>query len=318
MSRVLHRCSDAVRAMARCRVGLGRHALALVLGVWVGASGCGGATVASSAEREDEGAGSASAELLCDGGDRVRFAAWAGLGRAGPELVFSADPAAQFITIDGHCTFWLYDGSLEGLRTGVLDADFARQLSRELHLGRYAEVEAYRSRACLDAGEYAIRDGTASLSNPCGLNDAAPRLWVEAFERTDRLWTELAARSESAWGPTVIVPFRDVQPAGDRVFHDWTSSFNLAEHVMSGEDFERAIYARPQEVGVRLEDAPTLALLAELRERAIAGRNTPTPSNPWYEFVPPQLSVRDAQGNAFTILLRDQIPEAVVNGLWSP
>jgi hypothetical protein len=320
MNRLLHRCNDGARAPGQgaCATGQGRlGGYALALGAWVSASGCGGATVESSADPGGDRAGSASAPL-CDGGDGVQFAAWAGLGYAGPELAFSANPAAQFITIDGHCTYWLYDGSMEGLRTGVLDADFARQLSRELHLGHYAEVDEYSSPVCLDAGPSVIWDGTATLSNLCGPDDAGPSVWVEAFDRMGRLWAELALRSEYAWGPTFIAPFRDVQPPEDRVFHEWTSSFNLAQHVMSIDDFERQVSAYPpKDVGVLIEDAPTLALLGELRGRALAERDPPREGNPWYEYVPPELNVRDGQGNLFMILLRDRVPEAVVNGLSS-
>lgn len=322
MSSVFHRCSDVARArgdgaraIGQGLGGLGRYALAL--GVWGSALGCGGATVETGAAPEDEVLGSAPTQQLCDGSDAVQFASWGGLGRAGPALAFSAYPAAQFITIDGHCTFWLFDGSMEGLRTGVLDADFARQLARELHLGRYAEVDDYLSPGCPDAGAYVIRDGTASLSNNCFPDDAAPSVWVEAFARTDRLWAELALRSEYAWGATFIAPFRDVQPPGDRVFHEWTSSFDLAQHVISNEDFERQVADPQQEPGVLIDDAPTLALLVELRERALAERYPPREGNPWYEYVHPELNVRDAQGDHFTIMLRDQTPEAVVNGLWS-
>jgi hypothetical protein len=68
---------------------------------------------------------------------------------------------------------------------------------------------------------------------------------------------------------------------------------------------------------VLIEDAPTLALLVELRERALAEREPSREGKLWYEYIPPELNVRDGQGNLFTILLRDQTPEAVVNGLWS-
>jgi hypothetical protein len=249
---------------------------------------------------------------ICDGSDDVRFVASNGIGPFALSDTFAAELAGSFVSIDGQCNFWLYDATLEGLRTGVLDTDFANQLSSELQFGRYADLE-YRRRVCRDSSGGRLWDGTGVINSTCGASGTTGLAGI--VKRVDRLRGELATRSERAWRATHILPLSDPPQSRARPALEWTSTLDLSALAHDYLDYTNV----PSVVGTRIEDTSTLALLAALRDATLDAMASASASAA-SDFAFPGLYVADARSREFRILLRDEPPEAVADAVrfaWS-
>lgn len=254
---------------------------------------------------------------LCDGSDDVRFAFASGLsGNVWPLLTFAGEHADLFIAIDGHCSFWVYDGSLRGLRGGVLEAEYASELSNELHIGRYAAVDGDSSLSCYDAGPMGLWDGTAALQmSSCGPSADAPRVWHDAYARIGSLFGELDALATPAWQRTHILPLHHPPETRIRPAMEWLAPLDLQPLAL---DYMETSNGVSSGVGVLVEDEPTLASLAMMRAATIdaqAAAWSSSPSEALDYLDPGGLYVRDTQTRYFSILVRDEPPEPVLRAV---
>jgi hypothetical protein len=259
------------------------------------------------------GSGEATEDLpalqpICDGSADIRmvYAAIRGFGNYGSS--FTDRYGSSYLAIDGTCTYWAGSDTLHGLRSGVLDAAAASQLSSELHFGRYSTVTGYHDQqACPDAGPAFLRDTTGTLSSSfCGV-EAAPRVLREALARGSALVRELGAVGEASWHRSSLLALRDPAMYPDqptmRPASDWSSTLDLDARAVTFSELARGLES---DAGVVLEGDASQALLAGLRQQELR-----KDANAY------DLLVRDAQDRYFQLLVRDEPPIAVAAALLS-
>jgi hypothetical protein len=219
---------------------------------------------------------------------------------------FSGKYGSRYLVIDGRCNYWLGSEALSGLRTGTLDASASLALAEELHFGRYFTAADYRDPGgCSDAGTLFLDDGTATLRTTCF--HYAPRILWQAFSRAYQLYDELYPSSTPAWDRTTLLALRDPEdlghelPSMPRTPLDWTATLDLEPQSVTDLEFTRGLES---DAGVLVEDAVTLAVLASLRANV---------RNPNSDFL--DILVRDARGQAYDLLLRDEPPDPVREAL---
>jgi hypothetical protein len=248
---------------------------------------------------------------LCDGGDDVRFAYGQGLGARQPILAFGAAEGAAYIAIDGRCRFWLYDTTLQGLRGGVLDPEYANgALAKQLHLGLYTNFANIPQTVCLDSGGEWAWDTTGSISRSCAVPDEGGSS-AEAFTRAAGLFTELAALARPVWDHVRLLPLRDAERPVAIPSTDWTAALDLATHSVSWADYTNGAVSTE---GILVEDAVTLGVLRELRiasSERMARANQSEINESWY----PGLFLLDPRAGELQVLLRDEPPPAVLQML---
>jgi hypothetical protein len=254
---------------------------------------------------DGNGQGSGSL-ILCDGSDDVRFAYGRGLGAREPLQAFGAANGTEYVAIDGRCRFWIYDMTLQGLRTGLLAPEYANsQLANELHLGLYSELADPSVNVCLDGGGEWAWDTTGSISTSCGVTGERGT-FADTLTRAAELLPELAQRSTPAWDHVYLLPLLGAERPAAIPATEWTSDLDLSPHAVSWVDYTNGLV---RDAGLLVEDAPTLSMLSELR---IAGdqliRSNPRELNAsWY----PGLFLSDPRVGELQVLLRDEPPSSV-------
>jgi hypothetical protein len=295
-----------------------RSPLALSLALASTAIGCAEPQQPTPAEtgrtREDGiAAGLEQTEPLCDGSDEIRWATAEGLGGRVYVPPFMLDYGALHISIDGQCNFSLYDDSLRGLRRGVISANRATALARDLHFGSYARLAEYEPPVCSDSPGAWVADGTATLRVDCISTGAPPDL-VSLASRIQPLTRELDAIAERVWRPVQIqilsLPMPELTVLPSQPIYDWNAPLDLAARALNYADYVDTDL--PAE-GIPVEDDATLAHLDELRARDIAADDA-VQATGGYRFVERGLFVRDAEGRIFQVLVRDEPSEAVRRG----
>lgn len=269
-------------------------ALALLAGLLLACSG-------------EDAASLPPAQPLCDGGDEPRlvFTSIRGFGSFGTQ--FSGKYGSGYVVVDGRCDYWVGSEGLRGLRTGTLDREASAALAEQLHFGRYFTVAGHRDPGgCTDANLAVLDDGSTRLESTC-LGREGPRVYWEAFYRAFQLHGELDASSAPAWERTRLLAVRapaqlaPALPGEPRAPLAWTAALDLEARAVDGIELSRGL---DPDAGVLVEDAPTLAVLAELRTRA---RN-PDPNSL-------DVLVVDEQGRAYQLLVRDEPPDRVRDAL---
>jgi len=241
---------------------------------------------------------------LCNGSDDVRFSFVEGLGAREPMLAFGARYGQQYVAIDGHCRFWIYDLSLQGLRSGRLDrADANGTLANALRLGHYADLEDVASPICLDGGGVSLWDTTGTLQTGCPLDSRERGPLAEAFIRAQGLLAELAPLSTPVWDRTSLLPVTGASPAA-RAQAEWTGGLDLGSAAVSAVDYTNEV-AAPD--GLLVDDAGTLELLRELRVTGIARGLDAN--------LYPGLFLTDPAAGELQLLLRDEPPPAVAEAI---
>jgi hypothetical protein len=244
---------------------------------------------------------------LCDGSDDIRlvFTSFRGFASFGSQ--FSGKYGDRYLVVDGRCNYWLGSDGLRGLRTGTLDAHATTALAEDLHFGRYFTAADYRDPGgCTDAGLGVLDDGTATLRTACFPHDA-PRVYREAFSGVYQLYAELRASGTSARNRTTLLAVRDPGeldpdlPGTPRTPLNWTAALDLEPRSVTQIELFRGV---DSDAGVLVEDADTLAVLANLR----ANVRNPDPAVI-------DMLVRDARGRVYQLFVRDEPPDRVRNAL---
>jgi hypothetical protein len=236
----------------------------------------------------------------------VRFAYGRGLGAREPLLAFGAANGTEYVAIDGRCRFWVYDMTLQGLRTGVLDPQYANgRLANELHLGLYSDLADLPVDVCLDGRGQWAWDTTASIGTSCDVT-VERGTFAETLTRAARLHAELAQRSTPAWDHVYLLPLSGAERPPAIPTTEWTAKLDLGRYAVSWADYTNGLAV---DAGLLVEDEPTLAVLRELR---IAGdhliRSNPRELNEyWY----PGLFLSDPRVGELQVLLRDELPSLV-------
>jgi hypothetical protein len=300
-------CPFPLRSTIRSRATLARVCGCLALG-------CGGLGALEPDESADPGNNLGSTSFaLCDGGDDVRFAYGQGLDARQPILAFGAAEGAAYIAIDGRCRFWLYDMTLQGLRSGVLDPEYANgPLAKGLQLGLYTSLAKFPHTACPDSGGEWAWDTTGSISRSCAVAGEDGKS-AEAFTRAAELLTELAPLSNPAWDHVHLLPLRDAERPAAIPSTEWTAALDLATHSASWVDYTNGAVAT---AGILVEDAVTLGVLRELRiasSERMARADRREINESWY----PGLFLLDPRAGELQVLLRDEPPPAVLQILRS-
>jgi hypothetical protein len=272
-----------------------RRGGALVLASSLGVAGCGETLV------------------LCDSSEDVRWAIARGLGGRVNVSPFMLDHGTLRISIDGQCNFSLYDDSLRGLRRGVISANRASVLARDLHLGSYARLAEYDPPVCQDSVSEWVADGSAVLHlNNCLSHEAgAPGDLLSLARRIEPLARELDAISERVWRP-VQVQILTVQESELIVrpthpIYDWNAPLDLAANALSYADYADTDLPA---TGIPVEDDATLARLDELRALGIEAADDAGAC----ACIERGLFVRDAEGRILQVLVRDEPSEAARQG----
>lgn len=293
--------------MPSSRPGVARRGLPLPTLLALCAIGCG----SGSGERHPEpGTDLQSATLtLCDGSDDVRFSFVAGLGPREPMLAFGARYGQEYVAIDGSCRFWIYDLSLQGLRSGTLDRAYANgALANALHLGHYADLEDVASPICVDGGGVSLWDTTGTLVAGCPRSSDERGPLAESFIRAQGLLAELAPRSTPVWARTRLLPLTEaLLPLGVPAPSPqaaWTGGLDLGSASISAVDYTNGV-AAPD--GLLVEDAATLELLRELRAAGVARGLD--------EYLYPGLFLTHPAAGEVQLLLRDEPPPAVARAI---
>ncbi|MEO8800384.1 MAG: hypothetical protein ABI551_21005 [Polyangiaceae bacterium] len=134
---------------------------------------CGGSAVSSSASPAtgDESAGTgqtSSAVSICDGSSGTRFLYRVGGGteQAPVGQIVMTENGGQILSIDGACHFWTYDSFWGQVRTGVVDAKMATDLSNALHVDQWSAWQAdaaSQSSGCIGCSGGEVRFGSSTL-----------------------------------------------------------------------------------------------------------------------------------------------------------
>jgi hypothetical protein len=260
---------------------------------------CGVLACAAAAEPE--------APPLCDGSDEVRWAHAVDMGGRANEPAFLVEYGSRRISIDGSCEFWLYDASLRGLRHGVIDAELASQLERELHFGSYASFAEVPLPVCLGSPRAWFADVTAMVRSDCVYRQPSiPRAFSDTVIRIERLAAQLDAIAERVWRPVQILPLAEPNVLRRQPVYDWNAPFDLAAQAVSWVAYSNGELSAP---GIPVEDAATLARLDELRAIDIADENAFELGGRDDRLVERGLFVRDGDDRIFQVLVRDELPE---------
>jgi hypothetical protein len=249
----------------------------------------------------DEAEPLSEVEPLCDGsgGPRLTYAATPGFGQPGD--AFTAAHGEHWLVVTGSCEYVLADGTLRGLRTGLIDSGESEALAEALHLGRYALASDFVDEPCADAGRRVLVDGSGRLTRVgCG-DEAAPRIWREAFDEVWRLFLRLEGSALPDWTATRLLAVRPLEsPRADAV-QDWPADLDLEAIAIDAIDLTRNLQTFE---GVSVRDAPTLSLLSELRRAALRANDDAR-----------ALYVRDSSSRLFQIFLRDEPPPEIASAI---
>jgi hypothetical protein len=147
---------------------------------------------------------------ICDGSDEIRL-----FRSSGGFFVSELHPfyayGYSFLAIDGHCNYWAGIPRHLGLvRSGVLDAERARQIQPEIYFGELDTFADYEPVVCDGSGGSVLRDPFGQIACSCGCDyEGAPGGFLEAFSAAFEFGNELFAEGAEVTGPAQLLIIED-------------------------------------------------------------------------------------------------------------
>jgi hypothetical protein len=261
-----------------------------------GASGTGGMGGMSGAGGTGGGPPPALGEL-CDGSTDLRLGYSADGGFVDVTFYFTNPHGHWFLFIDGQCNYYVSMGYLEGIATGMLDAQQAEEIATNIGWDSIDELTVEDVETCPDAGANSIwaPDGRR-VSCTCGCDEGPVSMRkMDALSYMTDLMSDLSMQGQSVTGPVSALA-AEAEPIGGEL--TWPLDMPIASipslvHNLNdlGPDPTYALFA----------DADDAAALRALRAQQQPG----TP-----------LAIADGEGT-YQLWVRDELPEGVSEAIES-
>jgi hypothetical protein len=201
--------------------------------------------------------------------------------------------------VDGHCHYYVENGSMNGMREGVLSASQADQLAHEVGITRLTGSTTPPDFVCFDGGSTLIATRAAAMRCECGGCFGPQAASKTAAIKSAHAWIDrLAMQGTPISGSVWAMAIQDNFAGASQEPLAWP----LARPMGSIDGLVQPSLPTASSQGARFDDAAEAMALRELRQQAAAIANA--------SFV----AIQDG-AMKYDLYVRDELPADVDQAL---